>query len=81
MATSKRGNVVTAKTALTHIEGIETMLKGALCVVAQFDAGAEQLEKKLDNLEYVKATLVGIRDNGESGLKMGREAGFVPTRF
>lgn len=70
--------VVTAKTALSHIRGIRTMLRGQLRTAAQVGANTAQLEKKLANLEYAEATLVAQRDSGKSGLKAGIAAGFVP---
>lgn len=69
---------VTAKTAISHVQGIRTMLNGAMRVAAQFGADTSQLEKKLENLEYVEATLVAQRASGKSGLKAGIAEGFVP---
>lgn len=70
--------VVTAKTAISHVQGIRTMLRGQLRTAKQTGADTAQLEKKLANLEYVEATLVAQRASGKSGLRAGVEAGFVP---
>ena len=70
--------VVTAKTAISHIQGVRTMLRGQLRTAKQLGASTEQLEKKLANLEYAEATLVAQRATRKSGLKAGVAAGFVP---
>lgn len=69
---------VTAKTAISHIQGVRTMLRGQLRTAKQLGADTTQLEKKLANMEYVEATLVAQRASGKSGLKAGLSAGFVP---
>lgn len=81
MATSKAGNVVTAKTAISHVQGMRTILKGLGRLGKQVGVDTSQLDKKLDNLDYIEATLVGVRDSGKSGLAMGEAAGFEPSRF
>lgn len=81
MATSINGNVVTAKTAISHVRGIRTMLRGMLRTAKQTGGNVDQLVKKLDNLDYVEATLVAQRASGKSGLKAGQAAGFSSDRF
>lgn len=81
MATSKNGNLVTAKTAISHVQGMRTILKGLGRLGEQVGVDTAQLEKKLDNLDYIEATLVAMRDSGKSGLDAGVAAGFVSTRF
>ena len=76
--TTKTKPVVTAKTAISHIQGVRTMLKGALRVASQFGADTSQLEKKILNVEYAEATLVAQRKTGKSGLEAGTAAVFVP---
>lgn len=70
--------VVTAKTAISHVQGIRTMLRGQLRTAKQVGSDTAQLEKKLANLEYVEATLVAQKASRKSGLKAGIAAGFVP---
>lgn len=81
MATSKNGNFVSAKTAISHVQGMRTILKGLGRLGGQVGVDTAQLEKKLDNLDYIEATLVAMRDSGKSGLDAGVAAGFVSTRF
>lgn len=78
---SKSGNVVTAKTALSHVRGMQTILTGAVRLVEQFGGDTTQIQKKLDNLEYIEATLVATRASGKSGLAAGVKAGFEPSRL
>lgn len=81
MKTSTSGNAVSAKTALSHVRGMKTILTGAVRLVEQFGGDTEQINKKLDNLEYIEATLVATRASGKSGLRAGVDAGFVPERL
>src|SRR5882724_6932715 len=75
---TKMSNTVTAKTAISHVQGMVTVLKGARRLVKQFDGSTAQIDKKLANLEYVEATLVAQRASGKSGMTAGVSAGFVP---
>lgn len=81
MKTSVNGNSVSAKTALSHVRGMQTILTGAVRLVEQFGGDTEQIQKKLDNLEYIEATLVATQASRKSGLKAGVAAGFRPTRL
>lgn len=71
-------NTVTAKTAISHVQGLRTMVRGMIRTAKQTGQDTSQAEKKLANLEYVEATLVAQRASGKSGLKAGVAAGFVP---
>lgn len=71
-------SVVTAKTAISHVQGVRTMLRGMLQTAKQTGQDTARLEKKLRNMEYAEATLVAQRASGKSGFKAGVHAGFVP---
>jgi hypothetical protein len=60
---------------------MQTIFTGAVRLVEQFGGDTSQINKKLDNLEYIESVLVATRKSGKSGLKAGVAAGFVPTRL
>lgn len=66
---------VTAKVAISHVQGFRTALKGLSRLVGEDNA---KIQRKMAVLDYVEATLVAQRASKKSGLKAGMALGFKP---